>query len=182
MTSVWVWLLCCEQFLLNDVISCFFFSIVYHFSNLAHLYFFLFSLLVIPAPTNAHTFSCPMVSTTTVQPVPPACTAKGGVWAQCRAVRSPSSLFPPHLPPPPPAPLAHGHVLPLPCCQTTLTSAWWVPPWCLHHESLAGRFVHRFSFGDPPIFILLYSRCIHHANPFDLFYCLRFVVECVNTF
>lgn len=102
----------------------------------------MFCFLFFPTPTNAHTFSCPMVLTTTVQQIPPSCTATGGVWAQSQALPSPSSLHPPHSPPPPPAPLARGHVPPQHCYQTTPTTAQWVPPWCLHHVSPAGRFVH----------------------------------------
>lgn len=117
-------------------------------------------LFIIPPPTDAHTSSCPMVLTTTVQPVPHTCITMGGVWAQCQALPSRSSLLPPHPPPPPPAPLVHGHVPPLPCCQTTLTTARWAPPWCLHLESPAGRFVHHLSPDDQLCPILyIHSSC-----------------------
>lgn len=98
------------------------------------------------AHTHTYASSCPMVLTTTVQQIPPTCTAMGGVWA--RALPFPSSLLLPHPPPPLPAQPAHGHVPPQPCCQTTLTTARWAPPWCLHHESPAGRLVHSSDTGD----------------------------------
>lgn len=140
------------------------------------LVFFLFSSLLL---IGMHANSCPMVSTTTAQPVPPTCIATGAVWAQCQTLPSPSSLPPPQ--PPPPAPLVHGHVLHRPCCQTTLPTAHWVPPWCLHHESPAGRFVHLLWVDDRHISILL----VYSLNTFsELFgfslFCLPTLVESKN--
>lgn len=134
---------------------CFYF-LLFIINNLSHCVFVLLLCSVItPPPTDAHTSSCRMALTTTVRPIPlPTCIAAGGVWAQGPALPSPSPFLPPHPPPPPPAPLVHGHVPPQPWCQTTLITARWVP-WCLHHESPAGRFVHHLGLGDQLLPILL---------------------------
>lgn len=135
-------------------------------SHICLFVFCVFSVLI-PPPTGTHTTSCPMVSTTTAQAVPPSCIATGEVWAQCRALPSPSSLPPPQ--PPPPAPLVHGHVLHQPCCQTTLLTAHWAPQWCLHHESPAGRFVHLLWVDGQHISIrLVHSLCTRAMNIFIL--------------
>lgn len=121
----------------------------------------MFVSVIIPPPADPHASSCPTVLTTTVRPVPLTCIATGGVWAQGQALPSPSSLLPPHPTPPPPAPPVHGPVLPQPCCQTNLSTARWAPPWCLHHESPAGRFVHHLGLDDQHIPILLCSSLVH---------------------
>lgn len=156
---------------LSSGMFCFYFPLFYHLNDLSHYTFvclssFLFSSLLL---IGMHANSCPMVSTTTAQPVPPTCIATGAVWAQCQTLPSPSSLPPPQ--PPPPAPLVHGHVLHQPCCQTTLPTAHWVPPWCLHHESPAGRFVHLLWVDDRHISVLLvYSLNTHSVNYLGFLY------------
>lgn len=115
------------------------------------IYLFTFVLsahVPILPPTDTFTTSCPMVSTTTAQPVPPICVAMGAVWAQGQELPSPSSLH--HPPPPPHALLVHGRVLPQFCCQTTPPTPRWVPSCSLHQKSPAGRFVLLLSTSLSP--------------------------------
>lgn len=134
----------------------FIFSSVHNFINLSHCLFLHFVSVLTPPPVCTLTTSCPMVSTTTVQPAPTTFIAMGAVWAQ----PSPSSLRPPPHPPPRVLPV-HGHVPPRLCFQTSPTTACWVPPWCRHHESLAGRSVHLLRLWRATCFL---SPCAHFVH------------------